>query len=762
LEKLVTCEKHPDADKLKVTTVNIGKEENLQIVCGASNVAAGQKVVVATVGCTLYPKPEEAFKIKLSKIRGVESQGMLCAEDELGIGESHAGILVVNQDTKVGLAAANYFELENDFQIEIGLTPNRADAMGHIGVARDLKAYLNFHQQTNLSISLPKNAVLKAKNTNLQHKISIENPELCPRYVGISVQNVNVTASPAWLQNRLRAVGLSPINNIVDATNYVMREIGTPLHAFDCAALNGQIVVKNAKKGDKFTTLDGVERSLSENDLMITNGSDYLALAGVFGGLNSGISSETKNIFLESAYFNPISVRKSAKFHGLNTDASFRYERGVDPSLTKTALERVVHLILEIAGGEIAMEVEDVHPLKIQNLQIDFRPSFAEKVIGTKITDIEIKQILTDLDFTLHNSDGTTWKIEIPAYRVDVTREIDVVEEILRIYGLNNVPFPEKLNSSITLREKPDVEKLNYTLAEMLVGNGFFEMWNNSLSSSVYAEKFEGKQEFLKKQVSILNPLSQDLNAMRQSLLFGGLEVVAHNQNRQHANVKLFEFGKVYHKTDTGFAENKRLLLLLSGDLESEQWNANKEKASFYAVKGITNTLLERLGLQSMLQEQVLENSLLEDGISLYILKQKIGEIGWVSKEMKKHFGIKNDVYVADLDMDVFISSLKLNKTVFKEIPKTFAMRRDYSLLLDEKVRFSEIENLARKIDKKILKNIGLFDVYEGDKLEKGKKSYAVSFYFQDAEQTLKDETVDVIMQKIRTNLEMELGAQLR
>lgn len=760
--EVLTCEKHPDADKLKVTTVSIGTGEPLQIVCGAPNVAAGQKVIVATVGCTLYPKPEEAFKIKLSKIRGVESQGMLCAEDELGIGESHAGILVLKADTKVGLPAANYFELEDDYQIEIGLTPNRADAMGHIGVARDLKAYLNFHKQAKIELTWPTNKELKAVNQELKHEIIIEEPELCPRYVGVSIKNVKVDASPAWLQNRLRAVGLSPINNVVDATNYVMRELGTPLHAFDCKALNGKIVVKCAKTGDKFKTLDGVERTLDASNLMITNGDDYLAIAGVFGGLESGISNETSTIFLESAYFNPVSVRKTAKFHALNTDASFRYERGVDPALTRYALERVANLILEIAGGEIAMDVLDVHPVKIENHYLSFRPSHCNLVIGTEISVSEMKQILIDLDIKVDAEFEGNWALLVPAYRVDVTREIDVIEEILRIYGLNKVPFPEKLNTSITLREQPNVEKLNKITSDLLVANGFYEIWNNSLTSSVFTEKL-GKDIITKEtQVSILNPLSQELDVMRQSLLFSALEVAAHNQNRQNPDLKLFEFGKTYKKMGDSYVENKRLILLMTGELEAEQWNSSKEKASYYAMKGMLQALLSRLGLQSFLAEKALSTSLLQDGESLFILKDKLGEIGWISKEMKKHFGIKNDVFVADLDWDVVISSLKLNKTIFKEIPKTFAMRRDYSLLLDEQVRFADIENLARKTDKKLLKNIGLFDVYEGDKLEKGKKSYAVSFYFQDAEQTLKDEVVDGIMQKIRVSLESELGAQLR
>lgn len=760
--EVLTCEKHPDADKLKVTTVTIGNGEALQIVCGAPNVAAGQKVIVATVGCTLYPKPEEAFKIKASKIRGVESNGMLCAEDELGLGESHAGILVLGEDTKVGLPAASYFDLEDDYLIEIGLTPNRADAMGHIGVARDLIAYLNYHQNKDLKLQMPDLKPLEVKSNELKHSISIEEGDLCPKYFGVSLTNVKVTASPAWLQKRLRVVGLSPINNVVDCTNYVMRELGTPLHAFDAAKLNGKVVVKTAKKGEKFVTLDGVERELDDSNLMISNGTENLAIAGVFGGLESGILDTTTNIFIESAYFNPVSVRKTAKMHGLNTDASFRYERGVDPHLTRFALERVVNLIQETAGGEVAMDVLEVTAKEISNMQVDFRPQYATQLIGASIAEADMESILRDLDIRILSKDGSIWKLEVPAYRVDVTREVDIVEEILRIYGFNKVPLPEKLNTSLSFSSKPNLEKVQREVSALLVSNGFFEMMNNSLTSSNYLEKL--KQNVLTKEraVSMLNPLSQDLDIMRQTLIFQALESVAHNQNRQNADVKLFEFGKVYWKEEVSYGEEKRLLLALSGERYDEQWNAPKIGSSFYTMKGIVTTLLERLGLSSFLGEQALNTSVLADGVELFLLKESIGELGWASKSMRQHFGIKKEVFIADLNWDKICSALKLNKVVYKEIPKTFEMRRDFSLLLDEKVQFSEIEKLARGTERKLLKNVGLFDVYEGKNLEAGKKSYAVSFHFQDNEQTLKDQTVDAIMQKIRTELEGKLGAQLR
>ena len=760
--EVLTCEPHPDADKLKVTTVSLGGDP-LQIVCGAPNVAAGQKVVVATVGCTLYPNPDEAFKIKLSKIRGVESHGMLCAEDELGMGHSHEGILVLPEDAAPGTPAAKYFQLEDDYQIEIGLTPNRADAMGHIGVARDLVAYLNLHRSAELKVNLPVVEELKKEDASVVVKIEVEEQELCPRYAGVSLKNIKVQASPAWLQKRLRAVGLAPINNVVDCTNYVMRELGTPLHAFDADRLSGKIVVKNARTGDKFITLDGVERTLDASNLMITNGEKYLAIAGVYGGQDSGISDSTTSVFIESAYFNPVSVRKTAKMHGLNTDASFRYERGTDPNLTIYALQRVVQLIQEVAGGQIAMDAVDHYPVKIHNKTVDFSIDRCNKLIGTFIKPSVIQQILNSLDIQVLSKDNESWKLEIPAYRVDVTREVDVIEEVLRIYGFNNVPLPEKLNTVLTLSAKPDLEKVQSSLSELLVGMGFYEMMNNSLTNAAYVEKLG--RDVLKEEsnIQILNPLSQDLSVMRQSLLFSALESVAHNQNRQNPDLKLFEFGKIYQKSANGkYAENKRLLLVVTGKKEKEQWNSVTDKTNFYTLKGIVHAVLARLGLVSFLNERAGEGSLLEDGIELAILKQTAGQIGWISEQMKKHFGIKQDVYVADLDWDVIIQSLKLVKNIYKEIPKTFESRRDFSLLIDKKVTFRQIEELAKSADKKILKEVGLFDVYEGKNLEEGKKSYAVSFSFQDAENTLKDDQIDVVMQKIREGLESKLNAQLR
>ena len=759
--EVLSCKQHPDADRLKVTTVSAGGDE-LQIVCGAPNVAVGQKVIVATVGCTLYPNPEEPFKIKKSKIRGVESMGMLCAEDELGLGESHDGILVLDDYASVGQKASQYFELEDDYEIEIGLTPNRADAMGHIGVARDLVAYLNVHEGADLSINWPDVSGFKVENNSLPIAIKVEDKDHCPRYMGTSLKGVTVEASPAWLQKRLRAIGLSPISNVVDVTNFVMHELGTPLHAFDADKLNGQVVVKVAKQGDKFTTLDEVERELADENLMITNGNDHLCIAGVFGGIDSGIKDDTTDVFLESAYFNPVSVRKTAKMHALNTDASFRYERGVDPNLTAYALKRAAMLIKEIAGGEIAMDVIDTNPSEVNGQEIQFSYARCCQLIGHKIEEGTVASILKNLDVEIAAQNGDKWTLNVPAYRVDVTREADVVEEVLRIYGFNNIPLPSKLNTSIAYFPKPDVEKVQTVISEMLVGMGCMETMNNSLTKSSYISEFDGDQVKSERNVEILNPLSQDLDIMRQSLIFNALETVGYNQNRQNPDLKLFEFGKVYRKFGDEYNENRRLLIVLSGRQTAENWNSVKDDFSYYSIKGMVQAVLTRLGLEGMLKEKASKNDLFADGLQLSVLKNKIGDIGWASAKLRKHFGIKKDVFIADLDWDALIDSLKFSKIKFSELPKTFEVRRDFSLLLDEKVKFSEIEEVAKSCDKKLLKEVGLFDVYEGKNLDAGKKSYAVSFKFQDAEKTLKDKQIDAIMDKIRGQLESKLNAQLR
>ena len=759
--EVLTCDKHPDADRLKVTTVSIGGEP-LQIVCGAANVAVGQKVAVATVGTTLYPASGEPMKMKLSKIRGVESHGMLCAEDELGLGTSHDGILVLNATIKVGTPVAQVFELEDDFQIEIGLTPNRADAMGHIGVARDLLASLNFHHKSALTLKWPSISEFKVEDKDTNITVSVAEPLLCPRYTGTVIKNVKIEASPAWLQKRLRSVGLSPINNVVDVTNFVMRELGTPLHAFDVAALNGKIEVKCAKVGEKFTTLDGVERSLEDDQLMITNGLDNLCIAGVFGGQTSGITEQTTSVFLESAYFNPISVRKTARFHGLNTDASFRFERGVDPELTLYALKRAALLIIEIAGGVIAMEPCDVHAETPKPARIDFSFHRCNQLIGTEIDREGVKNILASLDIKVISEHEDTAVLEVPAYRVDVLREADVIEEVLRIYGFNNVPLPEKLNTSIGTSRKPDADHYRFTLAEMLVGKGFYEVMNNSLTSSSYVETLGNEVLRAENNVEMLNPLSQELDVMRQSMVFGILEGIQHNQNRQHPDLKCFEFGTTYHKYGDRYVESKRLILAITGRKSPESWNSSAEMVNYFSMKGVAESIFSRLGLKGFLNYAEWKTSVFEEGAELTLLKSKVGQIGWIGNKVKKHFGIKQDVFFADLDWDVLMEHVKNVKMRSNELPKTFATRRDFSLLLNKEVTFAEIESAAKSCDRKILREVGLFDVYEGKNLDEGKKSYAVSFVFQDGENTLRDEAVDAVMEKIRIELDLKLGAQLR
>lgn len=766
--EVLTCEKHPDADRLRVTTVNIGEEEALQIVCGAPNVAAGQKVIVATVGTTLYPTEGESFKIKRSKIRGVESIGMICAEDEIGIGKSHDGIMVLDASIIVGTPAAEYFNIQDDYLLEIGLTPNRADAMGHIGVARDLRAFLNTHRQENIELQWP---VIKDSTVNPTSPVKIEivNKVACPRYCGLTIDGIQIQASPEWLQQRLRVIGLSPINNVVDVTNYVMHELGTPLHAFDEKVVEGNVVVRNAKQDEVFTTLDGTERKLHADDLVIANANEAMCIAGVFGGQKSGVSENTTSIFLESAVFDAVTVRKTARRHGLNTDASFRFERGVDPELTLYALKRAAQLIIELAGGHIASEPQDLVNSDFQPTTLDFSVSACNRLIGMDLEVATIETILTNLDFKILNKADDIWTLSIPLYRVDVQRQADVVEEILRIYGFNNVPMPEKLNASLSYSTKPDPEAIKNKVANFLVANGCFEIMNNSLTKSAYTttEKIKfltDAEARTEKLVHILNPLSNELDVMRQSLAFGVLESIAYNQNRQWLDAKVFEFGKIYFKNEEGYSEENRLMLAITGSKNDENWTESTQKVSFYTLKGLVNSFLTQLGISKFVVESAMENaSFLEDGVSLILNKnQALGEMGWISAATKKHFGIKQDVFVADLNWDVILKAVVMNKILYQELPKTFAVRRDFSLLLPKEARFADIAQIAKKADNKILKEVGLFDVFEGKNLDANKKSYAVRFIFQDQEKTLQDQQIDGIMNRIREGLEKELGAELR
>lgn len=756
---VLTKEKHPDADRLNVTTVDVGGPDILQIVCGAPNVEVGQKVVVATVGCTLYPDPNTPLQIKKSKIRGVESSGMICAEDELGMGHSHAGIMVLDPSAPIGMPARNFFGITDDYLLEIGLTPNRADAMGHIGVARDLKAYLNFHENANLTLQLPTENNFKAGSSKIN--LNVENTLACPRYAGAVITGITLGESPAWLQNRLKIIGLKPINSIVDITNFVMHETGNPLHAFDLQNLDGNIVVRNAKEGEQLTTLDGVVRQLAPTDLVICNSEAPMCLAGVFGGLDSGVKETTTSIFIEAAYFEPVTIRKAAKRLGLSTDSSFRFERGVDPNSVLMARDRAIGLVLEIAGGTLG-ELYDFYPTPIQNSEVSFSFDRCRKLIGTTIDNEIITTILKELDIHIVEANGDQVLLNVPAYRVDVKREADVIEEVLRVYGFNKIPLPEKLNTSLSYADKPNKEKIYAVAANLLVDNGFFEIMNNSLTSSNVWEKIVSAQYVAGNDVTLLNPLSNELDVMRQTLLFGGLKSIEFNQNRQNPDLKLFEFGNVYAKIEGNYTESKKLGMWICGANQPENWTTQHTKTNFHVLKGGVEAVLAKLGILKAPRTVELENDLFADGYGISIANKTVVQLGWVKPEILKTFGVKNTVFYAEFNWNLVIELAHLNKINFKPIPKTQFSRRDFSLLLDEPVRFSEIQTLAQKVDRKILKEIGLFDVYEGKNLDKGKKSYAVSFIFQDDEKTLKDDQIDAIMAKIRTQLESELGAELR
>jgi len=757
--KILTKEKHPDADRLNVTTVDVGQEEPLQIVCGAPNVDINQHVVVATVGTTLYPNPDEAFKIKKSKIRGVASFGMICAEDELGLGQSHEGIMVLADEPKIGTPANAYFEIEDDYLIEIGLTPNRADAMGHIGVARDLKAYLNYHNKTKLELNIPLADLKPTGKSGLS--IKVEDIDGAPRYAGAIIQGITVSESPEWLQNRLRIIGLSPINNIVDITNFVLHETGCPLHAFDLNKVNDNVIVRRAKSNEKLTTLDDEVRELNEEDLMICNADGPMCIAGVFGGLDSGVQADTKGIFLEAAYFNPVSVRKTAKRHGLNTDSSFRFERGVDPNFILTARDRATQLILEIAGGEL-IELADLYPNPINENEVVFSFDRCRKLCGVEISDEAILDILNQLDIHMVSDSEEEVVLKIPTYRVDVTREADVIEEVLRIYGFNQVPIPDKLNASLTFHKKPDRDKIYNIAADLLVSNGFNEIMNNSLTSSSNWENISSKAFKPENDVQLLNPLSNELDVMRQTMIFGGLKNIVHNQNRQAPDLKLFELGNCYRKDVEGYSQSAHLSIWLTGAKKAENWAEKTNNSSFYTLKGMVESILNKLGINKNPKIEELKNDLLEDGYEIRIANKAVAEMGWIKPEICKSFGVKSQVFYAEFNWDQVIEASVMNKTQFQILPKTQFVRRDFSLLLNRSVSFREISEIAKKTDKKILKEVGLFDVYEGKNLPDGKKSYAVSFIFQDDEKTLKDKQIDEIMDEIRKQLERQLSAELR
>ena len=757
--EVLTCIQHPNADRLKVTTVDLGSGVPVQIVCGAPNVAAGQKVPVAIIGAILYDDKGEGFKIKKGKIRGEESFGMICAEDELGLGSGHDGIMVFDKDLKAGTSVAEVFNIETDEIFEIGLTPNRSDAMSHFGVARDLRAGL-MQRDIKLELISPSVIDFHVDERTLRFDVEVDHRELAPRYCGITITDVIVQDSPEWIQNRLKAIGLVPKNNIVDITNYVLHELGQPLHAFDAQKIKGnKILVKTLKEGTKFTTLDKVERKLSSEDIMICDAnSNPLCIAGVFGGIKSGVTENTTSIFLESAYFNPVSVRKTAKRHALNTDASFRFERGIDINLTKYALKRAALLIEEYAGGKMGADISDFYPEKIEDYQVFLSYENAYRLIGQEIPRETIKKILASLEIKINSETEVGLGLTIPSYRTDVQREADIIEEILRVYGYNNIQFSHKLNTSISFNSNKET-KIENIVADQLTAIGFNETMANSLTKPEYATLSENINE--EHNVEMLNPLSNDLKVMRQSLLFSGLESVSYNINRKNTSLKFYEFGKTYHKYNEKYQEDKHLTLFVTGNSTKDSWKKENKIADFFYLKGITSNILLRLGFDK-LKTTPTEQDVFSEGITLSLGKMKLVEFGVVKRSLLKEFGIKQEVLYADFNWDTILKMTANKNTKVTGLPKFPAVKRDLALLLDIKTEFKEIYNLAFQAEKNLLKEVDLFDVYEGDKLPEGKKSYAVSFLIQDETKTLADKQIEKIMVKLQQTFEKNLDAVLR
>ena len=756
---VIECEQHPNADRLKVAKVDIGTHGIVQIVCGAPNIAINQKVPVATIGTTLYDENGSPWKIKKGKIRGEESHGMICAEDELGLGKNHEGIMVLNNDLIPGTLCSTIFNIENDQVFEIGLTPNRADAMSHWGVARDLKAGL-LRNNVSLELITPSNSSFRVENRTHKIDVQVDKNHLAPRYCGVTISGIKVTESPQWLQNRLKAIGLTPINNIVDITNYVLHELGQPLHAFDSSKISGdKVVVKTVKKGTKFTTLDGLERELHEDDLMICDIEKPMCIAGVFGGIDSGVTDVTESIFLESAYFNPVSIRKTAKRHGLNTDASFRFERGIDPNITEYALMRASLLITEIAGGEITSDVVDIYPKKIKDHQVILNFENTTNLIGEEIPRETIKEILTSLEIKINNVTEAGLGMTIPAYRNDVTREADVIEEILRVYGYNNIQFTEKLKASISSNQIVEDYQIQNKISNQLTALGFHEMMGNSLTSPKYIELSDNLSS--NHNVEMLNPLSNDLSIMRQSMLFNALEALIYNVNRKNSNVKLFEFGKTYHNFKEGRQEPKHLSIIVSGLKNNENWTQNSQKSNFFYFKGIVSGLLERLGI-TYFSETETKNPIFSEGLAYQIGDKCLVDYGIITKNIASNFDIDSEVFYADFKWDNILEQIVTENFKLKTIPKFPKVKRDLALLLDKNVSFDSIRESAIKSERNLLKNINLFDVYTGDKLPENKKSYAISFTLQDEKKTLTDKQIDKIMKKLQQNFEKDFGATLR
>ena len=769
--EVLTCEEHPNSDHLHITTVNVGGAEPLQIVCGAPNVAAGQKVVVAVNGTKLYDG-DECFTIKRSKIRGVESNGMICAEDEIGIGTDHAGIIVLPADAVVGTSAKEYYNVKSDYVLEVDITPNRVDATSHFGVARDLAAYLKQNGKP-ANLKRPSVDAFKIDDEVPAIEVVVENKEACLRYSGITIKNVTVKESPEWLQNRLKVIGLRPINNVVDITNYILHGVGQPLHSFDADKIKGnKVVVRSATEGAKFVTLDGVERTLTDRDLMICNVEEPMCIAGVFGGLDSGVTEQTKNVFLESATFHPTWIRKTARRFGLNTDASFRYERGLDPNQTVEVMKRAALLIQEVAGGTITGAIQDIYPVPVAPYRVELTYDKVNTLIGKVIPVETVKSILESLEMKIVSETAEGLVIDVPVYRIDVQRDVDVIEDILRIYGYNNVEFSDNVKSNLSYQTPTDRSyKLQNLISEQLCGCGFNEILNNSLTRSAYYDNLSTYP--VSHCVMLMNPLSADLNCMRQTLLFGGLESVEHNAKRKNGNIRFFEFGNCYdynidHKKEdetlAEFSEDYRLGLWVSGSRVDNNWAHPNEKSSVYELKAYVENILVRLGVN--LQKVIfgnLANDIYSAGLSITTSSgRQLGTMGIVSPKICKELDIETDVYYAELSWTLLMKEIKKSKVTFSEISKFPAVKRDLALLLEKNVQFAEIEKIAYETEKKLLKEVELFDVYEGKNLEAGKKSYAVSFLLQDENQTLNDKMIDKIMSKLVKNLEDKLGAKLR
>jgi phenylalanyl-tRNA synthetase beta chain len=743
------CGDHPNSDHLHITKVDVGTGEHLQIVCGASNVAAGQKVVVAVVGATVYPMEGQQFKINKSKIRGEVSEGMICAEDEISLGTSHDGIMILNDDAVPGTLAKHYFKINDDYLFEIGLTPNRADAVSHLGTARDIAAFLK------ISIKKPDVSAFKVDNSSRKIEVVVENEAAALRYSGLTISGIEVKESPKWLKERLAVIGVRSINNIVDVTNYVLHDLGQPLHAFDADEIaGGKIVVKNCAEGTIFKTLDDVEPKLSADDLMICDAEKPMCIAGVFGGTDSGVKASTKNIFLESAYFNSVSVRKTAKRHGLKTDASFRFERGTDPDMTVFALKRAALLIKEVAGGTISSEIVDIYPAPVAPFEVEVTYKNIDRLIGQQIPHEEIKAIITALDIKIVNETADGLSLKVPPYRVDVTRDVDVIEEILRIYGYNNIFIPTQIRASLNTSTRPDKDSVQNELSDMLTANDFNEIMSNSLTKSAYSNDLDTA-------VKILNPLSSDLDVMRQSMLYSGLEAVAYNQNRKAADLKLYEFGKVYSVNEDKYTESQRFSIFITGANTGEAWNQKSKPASFYNLKAIVDGILQKLNVRDTVTEEA------NDGELAYGLQYNRGnktlvKFGSVASASLKKADVSKEVFYADFNFDLILTLARKNKIVYQDISKFPAVRRDLSMLIDKNISFSTLKQIAQKTERKLLKEVNVFDVYEGDKLPAGKKSYAMSFIIEDIEKTLTDKAIDAIMQKLIYNLEKEAGAEIR